>query len=372
MSPLHATAGNAQQGENAPIPKVSVIIPTVLREDLLRDCLESLRQQAFHDFETILISNGAGNWANKLAAEFGCTLVAFPENRGFAAAVNAGIALSRSPYVALLNDDVRLENTWLELTFALLKTRADVSFCCGKIYQSDGVLLDNAGDALSLGGSAWRLGFGRQDSASFAAPRQVFAAPATAALFRRCLFDQIGGLDEDFFSYLEDIDFSLRAGRSGSRGFYLPQATCRHQGSASLGESNPTAVFRLLTQNQLMILAKHYPWRLLLRMGPRIAWSQMLWAVMAIRKNRIGAYLSGVAHFFWRFRKTIRKRTRWRLDELQNFVALLRESEREIYEDTTAADRDGQDTFWRLYFFLFPPSPGHKSSVNPDLGHLPG
>ena len=372
MSHLHATAGNAQQGANAPIQKVSVIIPTLLRDDLLRDCLESLSQQTFHDFETILISNGAGNWANKLASEFGCTLVAFPENRGFAAAVNAGIALSRSPYVALLNDDVCLEKTWLQLTAALLEARPELSFCCGKIYQADGVLLDNAGDALSLGGSAWRLGFGRKDSEPFATPRQVFAAPATAALFRRSVFEQVGGLDEDFFAYLEDIDFSLRVGRSGSRGLYLPQATCRHQGSASLGKSDPTAVFRLLTQNQLMILAKHYPWRLLLRMGPRIAWSQMLWAAMAIRKNRIGAYLSGVTHFFWRFRKTIRKRTRWRLDELQHFVTLLRESEREIYEDTTAADREGQDMFWKLYFSLFPPSPRRKSPVNPDLGHLPG
>ncbi len=372
MSHLHVTAGNVQRGGKAQIPKVSVIIPTVLRDDLLRDCLESLRQQTFHDFETILISNGAGNWANKLAGEFGCTLIAFPENRGFAAAMNAGIALSRSSYVALLNDDVQLEKTWLELTAALLEARPDVSFCCGKIYQSDGVLLDNAGDALSLGGSAWRLGFGRKDSESFATPRQVFAAPATAVLFRQSVFEQVGGLDEDFFAYLEDIDFSLRAGRLGRRGLYLPQATCRHQGSASLGETDPTAVFRLLTQNQLMILTKHYPGRLLLRMGPRIAWSQMLWAALAIRKNRMGAYLSGMAHFFWRFRKTVQKRTRWRLDELQNFVALLRESEREIYEDTTAADRDRQDTFWKLYFFLFPPPQGHKSSVNPDLGHLSG
>ena len=358
MSYLHATTGVAQHREDAPAPKVSVIIPTLSRGDLLRNCLESVKQQTFHDFETVLISNGAGDWAIKLAEEFGCILLAFPKNRGFAAAVNAGIALSRSPYVALLNDDVRLENNWLELTFALLETRADVSFCCGKIYQSDGVLLDNAGDALSMCGSAWRLGFGRKDSASFAVPRQVFAAPATAVLFRRSVFEQVGGLDEDFFAYLEDIDFSLRAGRFGNRGLYLPQAICRHHGGASLGKPDFPAVFRLLTQNQLMILAKHYPWRLLLRWGPRIAWSQLLWAAMAIRKNRTGSYLSGVAHFLWRFRRTIRKRTAWRLDELKEFVTLLRESERDIYEDTTAADRDGQDMFWKMYFFLFPPSQG--------------
>jgi GT2 family glycosyltransferase len=269
--------------------------------------------------------------------------------------------------VALLNDDVRLDRNWLELTSALLDSRPDVSFCCGKIYQADGATLDNAGDALSLGGSAWRLGFGRPDSEEFAFARQVFAVPGTAALLRRSVFEQVGLLDEDFFSYLEDVDFSLRSARAGYRGLYLPQATCLHQGSATLGTPDAPAMFRLLTQNQLMILVKHYPWKVLFRLGPRIAWSQFLWAAMAIRKNRLGAYLSGVAHFFRLFKKTLWKRRSWQKDELQEFVGVLRESEREIYEDVSAADRDEQDTFWKLYFALFPPPRKQEYSVKPGM-----
>ena len=94
---------------NAPSQKVSVVIPTWQRGDLLRQCLESLRRQDFSDFRIVLVSNGAGNWVNEFAQEFECTLVSFPANRGFAAGVNAGIAATGSPYVALVNDDVELE-----------------------------------------------------------------------------------------------------------------------------------------------------------------------------------------------------------------------------------------------------------------------
>ena len=84
-------------------PRVSVIIPTWKRADLLRQCLESLRRQRFADFEIIIVSNRAGDRAMVLAEEFGCRLMSFAENRGFAAAINSGIAVSRAPLVALLN-----------------------------------------------------------------------------------------------------------------------------------------------------------------------------------------------------------------------------------------------------------------------------
>src|SRR5438128_2439655 len=132
--------------------KVSVIIPTAQRGDLLRECLESLRRQTFSDFETVVVSNGAGDWAGELGQEFGCTLLNFRKRIGFASAVNAGVAASHSQYVALLNDDVQLSEDWLRLTSTLLDERPDIGFCCGKIYHAEGMVLDNAGDAVSLAG----------------------------------------------------------------------------------------------------------------------------------------------------------------------------------------------------------------------------
>src|SRR5689334_456344 len=89
--------------------KISVIIPTAERRDLLRDCLDSLRLQTFSDFQTTIVADGAGAWAAELAREYGASLVQHTERRGFAAAINAGVSASSgaspSEYILLLNDD---------------------------------------------------------------------------------------------------------------------------------------------------------------------------------------------------------------------------------------------------------------------------
>ena len=341
--------------EHLPVPKISVIIPTAERGDLLRECLESLKRQTLSDFETILVSDGAGEWASQLAGDYGCVLVKQPSRRGFAAAINAGVAASRSGYLLLLNDDVRLEPDWLRLTSSLLDERDDIAFCCGKIYGPDGVVLDDAGDAVSLGGSAWRLGHGRKNSEEFDSPRPVLACSGTASLLRRKVFEETGGVDEDFTAYLEDIDFSLRATRLGHRGFYLPQARSIHWGGATSGGAGSPTVFRLLTQNQLLILVKDYPWQGWLSLGPRIVWAQLLWAGMGVRKNRWGAYLAGVAGFLSLLPRAIRKRLPWSREERREFAVLLKQSEEDIYADTCFRNPAERDTFWRLYFWLFRP-----------------
>jgi len=343
-----------------PVHQVSVVIPTWKRDDLLRKCLESLRRQTLPDFEVVIVSNGAGAWAEDLAREFGCTLVRFAENRGFAVAVNTGIAASESPYVAVLNDDAELDPGWLEKTVAVLEELSSISFCCGKIYQSDGRTLDNAGDAISMAGAAWRLGHGRSDASEFNQARPLVAVSLTAALFRRAVFEKIGNLDEKFISYLEDMDYSIRLWRGGLRGLYVPQAVARHHGGASLGGAsldgqNSRERFRLMTRNQLALLAKHYPGALWLRLAARITWAQILWFGMAVRKGLLGAYLAGVWQYISLLPQCIRKRTPWSKGERRAFLDWLRESERAIYGDISARPRKEQDTYWRMYFALFRP-----------------
>ena len=80
----------------------------------------------------------------------------------------------------------------------------------------------------------------------------------------------------------------------------------------------------------------------------------MLWALLAMRKRRIGAYLAGVAGFLRLLPRALRQRVRWTPNERHALLARLRESEREIFADVSAPDRSRRDTFWRLYFGLFP------------------
>jgi GT2 family glycosyltransferase len=341
----------AAQRQFMPI-KVSVVIPTAQRADMLHRCLQSLRRQAFSNFETIIVSDGAGEWARALAEEYNCLFVGLPTSQGFAHAVNAGAARASGEYLMLLNDDVDLDCRWLSTTVSVLDENPAVGFCCGKLYRPDG-LIDDTGDAISLGGSAWRLGHGRKDSAAFDFPQPVIAFPGTAALIRTSLWRQLDGFDETFVAYLEDIDLSLRLARNGVQGLYIPDATAVHRGGATSGGVESPAVFRFLTANQMFIFIKHYPSRL----WPRVLWAQILWAAMAAKKGRLRAYCSGVARALGSLPQVLRERRRKANSNPKDFLFRLMESDKEIYADVSALERSSHDAFWRLYFLLFPPRP---------------
>src|SRR6185436_12218966 len=114
----------------------------------------------------------------------------------------------------------------------------------------------------------------------------------TAALFRAELFRKAGLLDESFESYLEDVDFGLRCSALGLEGSYIPQAVAWHRGSASLGRWHSKTV-RLISRNQVLLLARHYPRRLLVRAAWPILVAQLLWGVVALRHGCGFAWLRG-------------------------------------------------------------------------------
>jgi hypothetical protein len=145
--------------------------------------------------------------------------------------------------------------------------------------------------------------------------------------------------------------------RAGLRGWYFPQAAARHHGGASSETTDgkqPSFVFQQLTRNHLAVLAKHYPGSLMLRLSLRIGFAQMLWAAMALRQRRAGPYLRGVYSFIRAFPSIVRKRCPWTTSDCREFLAMLRRSDADIYEDIhcrAAAHRGG---YWRAYFALFP------------------
>ena len=340
--------------------QVSIVIPTWMRGDLLRKCLESIRAQSYTDLEIILISNGAGPWADELATEFSSHIIHFPKNRGYAAAVNAGIKASESEYVMVLNDDVELEPEWVRCTMQWMDTHRECSFCCGKILQANGELLDNVGDAISLGGLAWRLGSGRKDTGQYDTVRRIAAISGTAALFRRSAFEIAGIFDEDFVSYLEDVEWSIRAARCGLKGEYIPQAVCVHHGGATLGKKS-SAVFELSVRNQLRLLVMHYPWQWYFQWAHRIALAQIHW-LLADGGHLLGAYIRGVMGFIRDFRKTLDKRRPWPPEDRSRILRLIKESETDFYQDVAADDRPLRRAFWKLYFYPMPTKKIRKHS----------
>jgi hypothetical protein len=363
---LHDTlwgAGPAQRGGVIPNAGLSVILmkmppsPTVRatvtavvphwnRRDLLGALLENLRAQRRPFDEIIIVDNGSTDGSVALARERAASgqpvrVIELDRNLGFAAAVNRGIEAARSEWIAILNNDVTLASDWLE---ALLSAAAgrEIWFATGKIMSaSDPAVLDGTFDEVSRAACAARCGAGKADGPVWNEPRSIRIAPMTAALFRAELFWRMGGLDERFESYMEDVEFGIRCALGGCGGMYVPAAVAYHQGSATLGQWSAAAVQRI-SKNQVLLAMKHFSRQPHLP----IFVGQLLWGLLALRHGCGWAYLRGK----WAGCKDgWACKSRLAPDEGYKLRTILEASEQTILE---LGQQTGLDRYWRAYFWL--------------------
>jgi GT2 family glycosyltransferase len=254
--------------------------------------------------------------------------------------VNRGIREARGDWIAVLNSDVELAPDYFE---KLAVTAAP--FATGKILQAGRPVIDATFDAVCRGATAWRVGSGRPDSPIFSEDCAITSPPWTAVLFRADVFTRTGFLEESFESYLEDVDFGMRCAGHGIHGRYVPSALAWHLGSATLGRWHPETV-RRIARNQVLLLARHYPTRLLLRWFWPILTAQVLWGGIAVRHGAGLAWLRGKWQGFSGFAAARGNSRRLDSEFLKKWLA---ENERRIHEIQQAT---GFDFYWKLYFFL--------------------
>ena len=158
-------------------------------------------------------------------------LVCLPTNTGFAHAANVGIEKTSTPYVALLNTDTEADPDWLRcLVETMDRAEPEIAAVTSQMLRLDQPdLTDNAGDELSWYGAASKRGHGRP-ATEFTSPGEVFSPCAGATLYRRDFLRAMGGFDESFFAYLEDVDLGLRGRLRGYRYLYQPGAKVLHAG----------------------------------------------------------------------------------------------------------------------------------------------
>lgn len=326
------------------MPQITAVIPTWNRRTLLVGLLDQLKRQSLPPDQVIVVDNGSQDGSSEVAEAGGARVIRLEANLGFAAAVNRGVAACETELIAVVNNDVEPAPDWLERLVSGLVP--DAWFATGKILDwTRRDVLDGTYDLISRGGAAWRAAHGWPDSEAWNESRPISLAPFTAVLIRRALFDEIGLLEETFESYLEDVDFGLRAARASRPGVYVPSALAWHRGSATLGAWHPDTT-RRRARNQVFLIARHYPDDWPFRFGRAVLAAQMLGALVAARHGAGWAFLRGQC-------EGIR---RW--EELRagrpgaagcDIGPVLEESEQEIRH---LVGRHGAGPYWKLYFAL--------------------
>lgn len=224
---------------------IDVVIVAYNRYELTDSCLRHLREQTV-GHRVIVVDNGSTDDTRaRLRAEWPAAhLECFEDNRGFAEACNRGVAAGSGELVVLLNNDVDCRPDFLA-QLAMPLERPSVGAVAALMLQPGELLIDSAGLTadVTLGGFPRLQGL---EAGLAAAGHPLLAGPAgTAAAYRRSAWEQVGGLDETIFAYMEDFDLALRlrsagwetAMASGAVGVHLGSATHGHRSAWQRGHA---------------------------------------------------------------------------------------------------------------------------------------
>ena len=255
------------QDTPGPLPKVALIIVNYNSGDLLRRCLTAVRRQKRPADRVIVVDNASTDDSLAAVEEEcpGLEVLRLADNTGFAAANNRGLErCADCQWAALLNPDAFPQPGWLG---ALMGAAADIpdagSFASCLVMDDDNARLDGIGDAYHVSGLVWRIGHGRPRP-SEQKRREVFAACAAAAMYRVDALRAIGGFDESYFCYSEDVDVGFRLRLQQYRCWYIPEAVVHHVGSAVTGRHSDFSLF-YGHRNLVWTWFKNMPTGLLLR-----------------------------------------------------------------------------------------------------------
>jgi len=291
------------------LSQVSVIIPNWNGRRWLPDCLDAIAGQTRAPAEVIVVDNGSADGSVEYvkAEHPEVSVIQLGRNTGFAHAANRGIAAATSAFVALINTDVVLEPDWVERCVRVLSADDRAAAVATKMLQlANPEEVYDAGDILRRDGACEQRGRFARDDGRYDEAGEIFGACAAAALYRRDAVLALGGFDERFFAYLEDVDLALRLRLAGWRCRYEP-AVALHAGESSSRNLRGGHMF-LVQRNTLLLVARWFP----LRWLPLVCYRQTGWAWHAARERRLATHLRATAAALPLVRDAVRERRRSR------------------------------------------------------------
>jgi len=280
---------------------VSAIVVTWNSAAFLRRCLDALRQQSYPDIELIHVDNASSDDSVQLV-DGAARQIVNAEKRGFAAAVNQGIAVARGEYVLLVNPDAFLDREYVANIVAALE-RAGETFgmATGKLYRADDSgVIDTMGIRMTRTGRHLDIQEGE--------PSEVFGVSGAAAMYRRSFIDDVSidgeFLDEDFHTYREDADVAWRGRLFGWRALVVPEAIGYHVRTVTPEKRRalPASINMHSVKNRFLLRLKNEGLYLALRNAPfELARDAVaVAAVLTIERSSLPAFA-----WLWKNRRRI-------------------------------------------------------------------
>ncbi len=244
------------------LPRVSIIILNWNGHHHLDGCFESLAKLEYDKqlLDIVLVDNGSDDGSQALMARNHphVRLIQNPRNEGFAGGCNVGVANADNPDILVfLNNDLRVEPDFLkELVAPIVRKEAHATG--GLMLNWDGERIDSAGGGMNLHGIGIQRGYQRKFTPAYDQPRWTLFACGGAMAMDAKVYAELGGFDNRFFAYYEDVDLGWRSWVQGYSTQYVPSAKCYHHHSSTSRRVPPERLRLLQVRNPLFACAKNY------------------------------------------------------------------------------------------------------------------
>jgi N-acetylglucosaminyl-diphospho-decaprenol L-rhamnosyltransferase len=245
------------------MPSVRVIIVNYNGGKFLPQCLSNLARQSFRDFEVVVVDNASTDGSADLALpDTRFRWMKSPKNLGFAVGNNVGAKGFSGDFIAFLNPDAYAAPDWLQ---ALVNAAAQFpdfgAFGSTQYADESKTIYDGTGDCLGVFGVAWR-GCYHHTVIGQPPSGEVFSPCAAASFWRAKAFFALGGYEERFFCYAEDLDLAFRYRLKGGKCLQVGNARVVHVGSGISGQNSAFSLYHG-QRNMLWLLVRNMPTLLL-------------------------------------------------------------------------------------------------------------
>lgn len=241
-------------------PLVSIVIVNFNGAHHLNECLTSIGNIDYQNYEVVLIDNASSDGSvDLLKNNFPrVRIVSLQKNNGFAEGSNIGAVHASGEYIVFLNNDTKVEKKWLSELVTEILSDSSIATCGSKMFFYGGNIINHAGAAVTLLGNGYDIGFGQADSRAFNNKRPVGSTCGGSMIIRKDVFQRLGGFDADHFACAEDVDLCLRAWIYGFKNIYVPSSVVYHKYGGTLGKRQSAGRVFVCQRNRLVNILKNF------------------------------------------------------------------------------------------------------------------
>ena len=255
--------GRVDTAARAVVPgTVSVVLVNYRGAEDTIECLRAFDAVAWprERLELIVVDNDSGDGSvDRIRAAVPSALVVDAgSNTGFAGGCNLGVAHASGEYVGFINNDARPHPGWIAEAVAAFEAEPAVGSIASKVLDWDGALVDYVDGSMTWFGMGYKREVEKPDSPLFDEPKDVLFGTGAAMFVRTALYREVGGFDERFFMFYEDVDLGWRLNLLGHRVRYVPASIAYHKHHVTMKKFGNFRESYLLERNALLAMYKNY------------------------------------------------------------------------------------------------------------------